>query len=159
MAQLTNTDKHAYINTTPSAAATYARVGEGVTGITPANNPITDTKHYVNHQNPTTKVLGTAKQFALALERYKGDDANDYIAGLSEKIGTDIVTDMVFVDHHDVALETAKPAKKYEVTVIVNNDGSIVGGGAMDMDVAIHVNGDPVAGTFNESTLAFTPDA
>lgn len=159
MAQLTNTDKWMFINKTPSATASYARVGEGVTGITPANNPITDTKHYVNHKNPTTKVLGTAKQFALAMERYLGDDANDFIAGLAEKIGTDLVTDIVIVDHYSTELETAKPARKYDVTVIVNNEGSIVGGGAADMDVAIHVNGDPVEGTFNEATSAFTEPA
>ncbi len=156
MSQLTNTDKWVYMNTSPESTATYARVGAGVTGVTPSNNPITDTKHYINAKNPTTKVLGTAKQFAFAMERFVGDDANDYIAGLAEGVGTTIETDIVIVDHYDEAIETAKPAKKYNVTVIVNNEGSIVGGGAMDMDVAVHVNGDPIEGTFDESTKAFT---
>ena len=156
MAQLGNLDKWVYINTTPSSTATYARLGLGVTGVTPSNNPITDTKHYINAQNPTTKVLGTAKQFAIALERYDGDDANDYIAGLAEGIGTTIETDIVVVDHYDSAEVTAKPAKQYSVTVIVNGEGAIVGGAAMDMDATFHVNGDPTSVTFNETGLAFT---
>jgi hypothetical protein len=158
MAQKTNMDTWVYINTTPAETTdSYKRIGEGVTGITPANNPVTDTKHYINHQNPTTKVLGTAKQFTIAMERYVGDDANNFIAGLAEQIGDDLVTDIVVVDHGSGEAVTAKPAKKYEVTVVVNNEGSIVGGGAADMDVVFHVNGDPVVGTFNETTAAFTP--
>lgn len=156
MAQLTNTDKWGFLNTTPSSTATYARLGLGVTGVTPANNPITDTKHYINAKNPTTKVLGFSKQFTIALERYEGDDANDFIAGLAEKLGSDIETDIVIVDHFSEELPTAKPAKKYAVTVVVNNEGSIVGGAAMDMDVAVYVNGDPVSGTFDEDTKVFT---
>jgi hypothetical protein len=130
-----------------------------VTGVTPANNPITDTKHYINAKNPTTKVLGFSKQFAIALERYEGDVANDFIAGLAEKLGSDIETDIVIVDHFDEALATAKPAKKYAVSVVVNNEGAIVGGGAMDMDVAVYVNGDPETVEFDETTssIVVTP--
>lgn len=157
MAQLTNVDRWIYIDKQPAeTTAAYVRLGEGVTGVTPANNPITDTKHYINAKNPTTKVLGMSKQFAIAMERYDGDDANDFIAGLAEKIGTDLVTTLIVVEHHDEAAVTAKPAKLYNVTIAVNNEGSIVGGGAMDMDVAVYVNGDPVSGTFNETTAAWT---
>ena len=44
----------------------------------------------------------------------------------------------------------------YDVTIVVNGEGAIVGGGAMDMDVTIYANGDPVVGTFNETTSAWT---
>ena len=50
------------------------------------------------------------------------------------------------MDHFNEAAVTAKPAKLYNVTIAVNNEGSIVGGGAMDMDVAVYVNGDPCLG-------------
>ena len=130
MSQLTNVDKWIFIDKTPAGGSrAYVRLGEGVTGVTPSNNPITDTKHYINAKNPTTKVLGMSKQFAIALERYKGDDANDYIAGLAEKIGTDLETTLIVVEHHDVAEVTAKPAKLYNATIAVNGEGAIVGGG------------------------------
>ena len=48
----------------------------------PANNIITDTKHYINAANPTTRVKGMSKQFNIAMERYAGDDANDSSPGL-----------------------------------------------------------------------------
>lgn len=158
MSQLENTDKWVYIDKTPTGETrAYKRLGLGVTGFTPANNIITDTKHYINAANPTTRVKGMSKQFNIAMERYKGDDANDFIASLAEVIGTGAETTIIVVDHHDSAAVTAKPAKRYNVTIAVNNEGSIVGGGAMDMDVAVYVNGDPTSGTFSETDAAWSP--
>ena len=157
MSQLENTDRWVYIDKTPTGETrTYKRLGLGVTGFTPANNIITDTKHYINAANPTTRVKGMSKQFNIAMERYKGDDANDFIASLAEVIGTGAETTIIVVEHHDSAAVTAKPAKLYNVTIAVNNEGSIVGGGAMDMDVAVYVNGDPVSGNFNENSAEWT---
>lgn len=157
MSQLGNTDKWVYVDITPGEETrAYKRLGDGVTGVTPSNNIITDSKHYINSKNPTTRVMGMAKQFNIAMERFDGDDANDYIAGLAEVIGDQAQTTLIVVDHHDSAAVTAKPAKLYNVTIAVNNEGSIVGGASMDMDVAVHVNGDPVVGTFNETTGAWT---
>lgn len=157
MSQMGNTDKWVYIDKTPTGTTrAYKRLGLGVTGVTPANNIITDTKHYINAANPTTRVKGMSKQFNIAMERYAGDDANDYIAGLAEVIGDGAETTLIVVDHFSKEAVTAKPAKLYKVTIAVNNEGSIVGGGAMDMDVAVYVNGDPVSGTFNETTSAWT---
>lgn len=156
MSQMGNTDKWVYIDKSKTTTAEYVRLGEGVTGVTPANNIITDTKHYINAANPTTRVKGMSKQFNIAMERYAGDDANDFIAGLAEVIGDGAETTLIVVDHFNSAAVTAKPAKLYNVTIAVNNEGSIVGGGAMDMDVAVYVNGDPVSGTFNETSAAWT---
>lgn len=157
MSQMGNTDKWVYIDKTPTGETrTYKRLGEGVTGVTPANNIITDTKHYINAANPTTRVKGMSKQFNIAMERYAGDDANDFIASLAEVIGDGAETTLIIVDHFNSAAVTAKPAKLYNVTIAVNNEGSIVGGGAMDMDVAVYVNGDPTSGTFNETSAAWT---
>ena len=156
MGQLTNIDRWAYINTGTVEAPNWARIGEGVTGMTPSNNPITDSKHYINHKNSTTKILGFGKQWAMTMERYTDDGANDYIAGLAEKTGKEVVTELVIVEHHDSAAVTAKPAKKYEVTVVVGGEGNITGGAAMDMDVTIYANGDGVEGTFNETGKSFS---
>lgn len=156
MSQMGNTDKWVYIDKSKTSTAEYVRLGEGVTGVTPANNIITDTKHYINAANPTTRVKGMSKQFNIAMERYAGDDANDFIASLAEVIGDGAETTLIVVDHFDSAAVTSKPAKLYNVTIAVNNEGSIVGGGAMDMDVAVYVNGDPVSGTFNETSAAWT---
>lgn len=156
MAQLTNIDRWAYIDKSETTTPDFARIGEGVEALIPSNNPIVDTKHYINYRNPSNKVLGFSKQWAATMERYVGDDANDYIASLVEKTGADIASTLVIVDHHDSAAVTAKPAKKYNVIVVVNGEGTIQGGGPMDMDVVIYANGDPVEGTFNETTKAFT---
>ena len=155
MSQMGNTDKWVYIDKSTTSTPAYVRLGEGVTGVTPANNIITDTKHYINAANPTTRVMGMSKQFNIAMERYAGDDANDFIAGLAEVIGDGAETTLIIVDHFSSAAAASKPAKLYNVTIAVNNEGSIVGGGAMDMDVAVYVNGDPVAGTFNETSAAW----
>lgn len=156
MSQMSNTDKWVYIDKSATTTAEYVRLGEGVTNITPANNIITDTKHYINAKNPTTSIKGMSKQFNITMERFSGDAANDYIAGLAEVIGPSAETTLIVVDHFNVAAVTAKPCKLYKVTIAVNNEGSIVGGGAMDMDVSVFVNGDPEVGTFNETTKAYT---
>lgn len=151
-----NNDTWLYINTTPAATATYARIGKGVTGATPSNNPVVSTKHYIDATNPISKVTALSKQFALAMERAAGDTANDYIFGKAGKIGADLETDIVVVDHANVAAVTAKPCRKYTVIIVVNNEGAIVGGQEQAMDVAVYCNGDPDDGTFNETTGAFT---
>lgn len=152
MSEQTNMDRAMFIDI---ATDSYKRVGEGVTAITPALNPATDQKHYVNAKNPTTKVTAFSRQYALTMERYKGDDANDYIAGLAGKLGDDIKTSILIVEMSEATAET-RPAVKYDATVVVENDGTIAGGGAMDMGVTIYVNGDGVKGTFKESDSSFT---
>lgn len=144
MAQLTNIDRWAYL-LVPGTPDAYERIGKGVTSITPSNNPQIDTKHYVDAKNPTNTVHGISKQWTLTMERFKGDKANDYIASMSEKLETS--TFLIIVEAHLVpdAPETGeegyRPATKYPVDIVVNSEGSIVGGGAMDMDVVIHASG------------------
>jgi hypothetical protein len=116
-----------------------------------------DTKHYINHKGPTNTKASVARQWALSGERYKGAAANDYIMGLADATGADAETDIVICDTSATPTASAYPAKKYEVTVAVNNDGSIVGGETQAVDVTIYANGDAVVGTFNISTKAFTP--
>jgi len=141
MGQLTNIDRWAYL-LVPGTPNAYKRIGKGVTGINPSNNPITDSKHYVDAENPTTTVYGIAKQWTLTMERYKGDEANDYIASLAEEL--EASSTLIIVDAHDAdddpeaGEEGYRPAKKYPVTIVVNGEGAIIGGGAMDMDVVIH---------------------
>lgn len=155
-----NTDTLLFIDTTPSGETpTYARIGEGVVSATPSNNPTVDTKHYINHKGPTNTVTAVAKQIALSMERYTGDVANDFLAGLDGAIGDDVKTTLVKVDSWEGSDEAALPAKKYEVVVAVNNNGTVQGGGVQDMDVTLYCNGDPVEGTFNTSTKAFTATA
>lgn len=131
--QLSNIDRWAFIETDEG----FKRIGKGVTGIAPSNNPIVDSKHYVDAENPTTTVYGIAKQWSLTMERYTGDPANDYIASFSEELNA--TTRLVIAEAHEVEEDVA-PAKLYSVTVVVNSEGSITGGGAVDMDVEIFAN-------------------
>lgn len=141
--QLTNIDRWAFIK---DGGGVYRRIGAGVTSINPSNNPIVDTKHYVDAQNPSSTVYGIAKQWALAMERYTGDAANDYIASFAEEVNAS--TELVIVEAHDVpedpegGEEGYRPAKRYDITVVVNGEGAIQGGGPMDMDVVLYADKD-----------------
>ena len=152
MGQLTNIDRWAFL-LVPGTPDAYKRIGKGVTGITPSNNPQTDSKHYVDAKNPTTTVHGISKQWTLTMERYKGDPANDYIASLSEKLDTSsylVIAEAHLVpDSPATGEEWYRPATRYPVDIVVNSEGSIVGGGAMDMDVVIHASGPGVAIEFD----------
>lgn len=143
---ITNEKRAVYIDTSkaPHDDPEYNRIGEGFTTFTPSNNGQISTKHYINNKNATSRRNGIQKQWSISGDRVVGDKANDYIVGLSEKIGSDVETTMLIVD---LMGDSPYPAMKYTVMVDVGNDGSIEGGQDVAIDGTIYANGDPVEGT------------
>ena len=148
-----NTERRLYIDTTPDEeTATYSRLGKGVTDATPSNSPTVSSQHYIDAAAPTHSVTGLEKTFALTMERYVGDDANDWLAGLDDKTGDDVKTTLVVLDitaGASTSKATAYPAKKYEVVIGLDQPYSVVGGEAQAMSCTIYTNGDPSEGWFD----------
>lgn len=152
-ATITNDKRAVYINKTPSSSATYKRLGEGINTFTPSNNGQISTKHYINDKFATSRRNGLQKQFAFSGDRVIGDDANDYLMGLSEKTGSEVETDIVIADlMNGTSGGTGDGAyvyynaKKYDVMIDVSNDGTIEGGQDVSIDGTFYVNGDPTVG-------------
>lgn len=150
-----NTERWLYIDTTPDQeTAKYSRIGKGVTAATPANSPTVQTQHYIDASAPTHSITGLEKTFALTMERYVGDGANDYLAGLDDKTGDALKTTLVVVDLTETAstqVTTAYPAKKYEIVVGLDQPFSVEGGASQAMSCTLYTNGDPVEGWFDTS--------
>ena len=150
-----NTERWLYIDTTPDQeTAKYSRIGKGVTAATPSNSPTVTTMHYIDAGAPTHSITGLEKTFALTMERYVGDAANDYLAGLDDKTGDALKTTLVIVDltaTASTAVATAYPAKKYEIVVGLDQPYSVEGGATQAMTATLYTNGDPVEGWFDTS--------
>ena len=153
LVQLNNTHRAIYLKIGNSS---FEQLGEGVTNFTPTNNPTVNTKHYINRKNPHTSISALSKQYAMSADRIKGDACNDYIASLEDKIGSDCVTELVDVDMSSSTTDGSYKAKKYNITIALNQPYSIEGGNDQQMDATFYVNGDPIEGTFAVATKPFT---
>ena len=155
-----NTERWLFIDTTPDQeTAKYARLGKGVTAATPSNSPTVQSQHYIDASAPTHSITGLEKTFALTMERYVGDGANDYLSSLDDKTGDDVKTTLVIVDlttEASTAVATAYHAKKYEVVVGLDQPYSVEGGASQAMSCTIYTNGDPVEGWFDTSDSSWS---
>lgn len=154
------TNKRLYADTTPTGSTrAYARIGTGVTTVTPSYNPTVKTVQYINM--PAAKNTRTAynKQFGIGGERVVGDRFMDYLIGLAEKVGGDCETTLVSYNDWDTAIDGAYPAKRYNVMISVTNDGTLAGGDTQAIEATVFVNSEATDGTFNPTTLAFTASA
>ena len=142
-----NTERWLYIDTTPDQeTAKYSRIGKGVTAATPSNSPTVTTMITSTPAHRRIPSQGLRRPFALTMERYVGDAANDYFAGLDDKTGDALKTTFVIVDltaTASTAVATAYPAKKYEIVVGLDQPYSVEGGATQAMTATLYTNGDP----------------
>lgn len=155
-----NTERWLFIDTTPGEETQkFSRIGKGVTAATPANSPTVQTQHYIDASAPTHSITGLEKTFALTMERFVGDPANDFLAGLDDKTGDDLKSELVVLDRTVAAstqVTTAYPAKKYEVVIGLDQPYSVEGGASQAMSCTIYTNGDPVEGWFDTSDSSWS---
>lgn len=148
-----------YMDVTPNEETpTYEMMGEGITSLTPTQNPQTTTQQYIHEINSTTTITALQKNFAYSGERAVGDPVNDYLASLEDKVGASLQTTIVVCNGWEEAESpaTSLKAKKYTVVIAVSNTGDRAGGATQAIGGTIYVNGDPVEGTFDPSAKTFT---
>ena len=72
---------------------TYARLCKGIKGMTPSINEVVVTEQYLcGEGHAHNEVTGMAPQIQITGDRVEGDTAQDYIAGLQWKLGSERVT-------------------------------------------------------------------
>lgn len=146
-----------FLNTTPSATATYSLVGDGVSSGTVNMNPKTTEEQYI-HQDSATKSLDSyAPDMPIEATCKKGDAVYDYVDGLrkARAVGAAAVSDVVNVWLYETATAGAYPAEQQAVSVQVDSFGGD-GGVGNKINYTINYQGDPVLGTFNPTTGVFT---
>ncbi|MBK8467731.1 MAG: hypothetical protein IPL32_18105 [Chloracidobacterium sp.] len=146
-----------FMNTTPAAAATYSLIGDGVKSLKVNYNPKTTEETYVHQDNASISVDSYAPTVPVEMTAKAGDAAFEYIDSLrkARAVLADAETDVVSVWLYETPALGEYPAEKQSVSIQID-DMTIEGGVAVKINYTINYIGDPVQGTFNPTTSAFT---
>jgi hypothetical protein len=153
-----------FLNSTPDAsAATYELLGDGITELTMNYNPNVETEQYIHEDNADIQVTSYAPTIPIEMSVWSGDDAFDYIDSLRQggpALLADADTDIIEVRLYETpdTPGTSYPATQWPVSVQFDTFGG-TGGESGKISFTLNINGDPVEGDFNTTTLAFTADS
>ncbi|MFZ2196156.1 MAG: hypothetical protein WAV13_00375 [Thermodesulfovibrionales bacterium] len=158
MPKIDRSDWAHYLNVLPSGVADYVRIGEGVPDATLNMNPKTTEETYISDKSATITVDGYAPTMPFDMVAISGDDVYDFILALYKaRAKLDAAeTDIINVDLYATPAVGEYPAEKQNVAVTVDTKGG-PGGAPNRIAYTVHYQGDPIDGTFNPTTLAFTP--
>jgi hypothetical protein len=157
MAKIKRSEVMTFMDITPASTATYKLIGDGVTSGAIGYNPKTTEETYIHQDSATITVESYAPTMPVEAVAVSGDDVFDFIDGLRVARATldDAETTIVNVWAYESGGPTAYPAEEQKVSIQIDEFGGD-GGTAVKISYTINFIGDPVAGTFNSSTSAFT---
>lgn len=157
MAKIKRSEVMTFMDITPSSTATYKLIGDGVTSGAIGYNPKTTEETYIHQDSATITVESYAPTMPVEAIAVSGDDVFEFIDGLRVARATldDAETTIVNVWAYEAGGPTAYPAEEQKVSIQIDEFGGD-GGTAVKISYTINFIGDPVAGTFNSSTSAFT---
>ena len=145
-----------YVNTTPSATATYVLEGKGVDALTVDMSPKTETNQDITQDTATTDIVGYEPKSGVSKRADTTDPLFTYLNTMrvNRAIGAAAVTNIIVVDLWGTAVGGAYPAEKQSVSISINSWGGD-GGGNMVIEYEYGYRGDATKGTFNPTTKAF----
>jgi len=157
MSKIKRSQLMTFLNTTPESTATYNLIGSGVTAGSIGYNPKVEEETYIHEDNATITVEGYAPKLPLEAVAVTGDAVFEFIDALRIARATlaDAETDIVNVWAYKTGGPTAYPAEKQSVSIQIDEFGGD-GGASTKINYTINYIGDPIPGTFNASTKAFT---
>jgi len=157
MAKIKRSQVQTFLNVTPSGAATYKLVGDGVTTGKVAYNPKSTEETYIHEDSARTTLDSYAPTLPIEQTAVVGDDVFDFVDELriTRAVLSDAETDIVNVWMYEAGGPGAYPAEKQAVSIQIDDFGGD-GGQAIKISYTINYLGDPVAGTFNAATSEFT---
>jgi hypothetical protein len=158
MGKIKRSEVMAFLNTTPLSTATYSLVGDGVPSGKINMNPKTTEETYISEDNASISVDSYAPTMPVEQIAKTGDAVFEFVDGLrrTRAVLEDAETDIVNVWAYEAGGPTAYPAEKQPVCIQIDDFGGD-GGKPVSINYTINYVGDPIPGTFNTSTKAFTP--
>lgn len=146
-----------FLNTSTTGTATYALMGQGITSQKVDYSPETSSETYVSEDSATTDVESYKPKIATKQTAIAGDAVFDFIDGLRQKraVLNDAHTDIVMVNLYGTETTGAYPAEKNTVSIQIDDFGGD-GGKSVEINYTVNMVGNPVQGTFNPTTKAFT---
>jgi hypothetical protein len=159
--RIKRSDVATYIDTTPTAGSrAYERIGDGVTDATVDYAPNVTSEVYIHEDAATALVEGYAPTMAIEQVAKNGDAVFEFIDALrkAQAILDDAKTTVVEVWLYETPTSNEYPAQKRNASISINSGPGGAGGTAARISYTINYSGDPVNGTFNPTTKAFTPN-
>jgi hypothetical protein len=148
-----------FMNVAPSTTASYKLIGDGVTSGEISYNPEVTEEKYIHLDSASKSVEGYAPAMPVDMVCKAGDDVFDFVDGLRQAraVLTAAETDIVNVWLYETPTSGEYPAEKQSVAISFDKFG---GDGVASNKLGFTLNyiGDPVLGTFNPTTKAFTPN-
>lgn len=157
MAKIKRSQVMTFMNTTPSAAATYSLIGDGVAAGSIAYNPQVEEETYIHQDSATVTVESYSPKLSLEASAVAGDAVFEFIDSLrvARAVLASAQTDIVNVWAYETGGPAAYPAEKQNVSIQIDEFGG-EGGKSVKINYTVNFIGDPVVGTFNATTKAFT---
>lgn len=158
MAKIKRSEVMTFMNVNPSGVASYKLIGDGVTTGAIEYNPKTTEEVYIHEDSATISIDSYAPALPVEAVAVSGDAVFEFIDGLrvARAVLDDAETDIVNVWAYEAGGPAAYPAEKQKVSIQIDEFGGD-GGQSVKINYTINFIGDPVAGTFNAGTSAFTP--
>ena len=138
-----------FLNTAPGeAAASFKRMGKGITSQTVSYNPATTAETYIDENSATTSVDSYAVNISTPQTCYVGEPIFEFIDKLrkARATGADCETELLMVYVYDTAEANKYTAEKVKCTIQIDDFGGD-GGGNLTINYTINLNGDPEIGT------------
>jgi len=146
-----------FINTGTLLVPVWSLLGDGVTTAKISYNPETTKEVYIHQDNGVTSIDSYTPTMPLEATAKAGDPVFDYVDGLrkARAVLDDALTEIINVWMYETGGPTAYPAEKQTVSIQWEDFGGD-GGKAAKGNFTINFLGDPIQGTFNATTPAFT---
>jgi len=135
----------------------YELLGDGVVSGQIDYNPKTLEEIYISEDSGHTSVESYAPTMPVEMTCKAGDSVFEFIDGLrkAQAVLGDAETTIVNVWMYESGGPTAYPAEQRQASIQIDSFGG-PGGEATKINFTINFIDDPVTGTFNASTKAFT---
>lgn len=145
-----------YMDTVPSTE-NYDIIGDGVVSGTINMNPKTTEETYIDEDNASINVDSYAPTMPIEATAKEDDAVFEYLDGLrkTRAVLDDCETTIVNVWNYETGGPTSAPANQQAVSIQIDSFGGD-GGVAAKLNYTINYIGDPIPGTFNITTKAFT---
>lgn len=146
-----------FINTGTVETPVWALLGEGITDASISYNPDILEEHYIHEDSATKEVQAYAPEMTIEMSADVDDDAFVYLDGLrkSRAVLGAAESEIVNVWMYETPTLDAYPAERQTVSVSFEDFGG-EGGTATGLSCTLSYIGDPIEGTFDAVTLAFT---
>jgi hypothetical protein len=146
-----------FLNTGTVATPVWSLLGDGITTGTINYNPQTLEEVYIHQDSGSTEIESYKPTMPIEGTCKAGDAVFDYIDNLRQAraVLTAARTEIVNVWLYEAPVTGAYPAEKQAVSIQIDSFGGD-GGTSAKINYTINFVGDPVTGTFNPVTLAFT---